>query len=124
MLTIKDICEKIGNLIDTVRIPLPTIPAALIACGAINRPGLSPMLIASEIIRRQPEAGAYFGNLPDGSKNIMEAMEVIRAEVYCNAIKNDLKIETALFPGSIIIQNADGSTGTNASFGKTEGIAR
>ena len=97
MLTIKDICEKIGNLIDTVRIPLPTIPAALIACGAINRPGLSPMLIASEIIRRQPEAGAYFGNLPDGSKNIMEAMEVIRAEVYCNAIKNDLKIETALF---------------------------
>lgn len=124
MISIQTICEKIENLISTVRVPLPSVPAILIACSVIQRPGLSAMMMASDIIRRQPEAGAPFGSLADGSANIMEAMERIRCETIVNAIKKDLKIETAIMPGSIIIQNADGSVGTNIGFIKTEGIAR
>ena len=124
MISVHEITKRIENLISTVRIPLPSIPAILIACSVIKRPGLSAMMMASEIIRRQPEAGAYFGKLSDGSDNIMEAMERIRCEVITNAIKNDLKIETSIMPGSIIIQNADGSTGMNVGFVKAEGIAR
>ena len=124
MLSVQTICERIEKLISTVRIPLPSIPAALIACSVINRPGLSSMMMASEIIRRQAEAGAPFGKLPDGSDNIMEKMERIRCETIVNAIKNNLKVECAISPGSIIIQNADGSIGTNVGFVKSDGIAR
>ena len=124
MISVQEICNRIEKLISTVRIPLPSVPAILIACSVIQRPGLSAMMMASEIIRRQAEAGAYFGKLPDGSDNIMEAMERIRCEVIVNAIKNDLKIETSINPGSIIIQNADGSSGSNVGFVKAEGIAR
>lgn len=124
MLSVQTICEKIEKLISTVRVPLPSVPAVLIACSVIKRPGLSAMMLASEIIRRQPEAGAPYGPLADGSSNIMEAMERIRCETIVKAIKNDLKIETSIMPGSIIIQNADGSVGTNIGFIKTEGIAR
>ena len=124
MISVQEICKRIENLISTVRIPLPPVPAILIACSVIKRPGLSSMLMASEIIRRQAEAGAYFGPLPDGSANIMEAMERVRCETIVNMIKNDLKIEASINPGSIIIQNNDGSTGSNISFVKAEGIAR
>ena len=124
MISVQEICNRIEKLISTVRIPLPSVPAILIACSVIQRPGLSAMMMASDIIRRQAEAGAYFGKLPDGSDNIMEAMERIRCEVIVNAIKNDLKIETSITPGSIIIQNADGSSGSNVGFVKAEGIAR
>lgn len=123
MINVADICERITDLISTVRIPFPPIPAVLISCSVISRPGLSSMLMASEIIRRQEEAGAYFGPLADGSKNIMEAMERVRCETIVNMIKNDLKIEASINPGSIIIQNNDGSSGSNVSFVKAEGIA-
>ena len=125
MISVQQICERIEKLISTVRIPLPSVPAILIACSVIQRPGLSAMMMASEIIRRQAEAGAYFGKLPDGSDNIMEAMERIRCETIVNAIKNDLKIETSISPGSIIISAPNGATiGTNTGFVKAEGIAR
>ena len=123
-MTVKSICESIGKLIDTIRIPLPSIPAVLIACGAINRPGLSSMMIASEIIRRQTEAGAIPGALPDGSPSVAEAMERIRVEAIVNAIKNDMKVESVLAPGSIVIQNVDGSIGTNTTYVKADGIGR
>lgn len=124
MLTVSEICDKIQGFISKIRVPLPSIPSALIACAAINRPGLSAMMMASEIIRRSPEAGAYFGDLPSGAKNVMEAMERIRCEVIVNAIKNDMQISAAIKPGGIIIQNADGSVGTNSNFVDAKGIGR
>ena len=62
-MTVASICEKLNELITKVRTPMTQIPAILIACSAIQRPGLSPMLIASNIIRRLPEADYYFGRM-------------------------------------------------------------
>ncbi len=92
-----------------VRKPLNAIPAALILCGAVNRPGLSPMLIASNIIRRLPEAGAYFGPLKNGSANIMEAVERIRIEEIVKAIKSDMRIEGGINIGGIQFQGTGAS---------------
>ena len=119
MINVEEICKRIDGLISKVRIPLPSIPSVLIACSVINRPGLSAMLMASEIIRRQPEAGAYFGPMPDGSKNVSEAMERIRCEVIVNAIKSDAKVEASIPPGGIIT-----AYGPNLNCVKVEGIIR
>ena len=109
-MTIASICERINNLITTVRKPLQSIPAVLLVCGAISRPGLSAMLITANIIRRQAEAGAYFGPLPDGTANVQEAKERIRVEEIIKAIKSDMKIEVGIPAGGIQIQ----ATGANA----------
>lgn len=69
-MNIESITNKINKVIEGVRAPLATIPALLLVCSAIKRPGLSAMLIASNIIRRQAEAGAPFGPADDGSSNI------------------------------------------------------
>ena len=98
---IETICNFIENAIKTARIPFPQIPATLLLCGVINRPGLSSMFIASNIIKRQSEAGAPVGPAADGSISIAEAMERIRVEELVKALKMDAKVQVAIPPGSI-----------------------
>ena len=132
MKSLDAIYDIILTAMNAVRKPLMPISAALIACGTISRPGLSPMVIASNIISRQSEAGAYFGPLKDGSQNVAEAMERIRVEEIVKAIKEDMKIEMAIPPGGIAIEgtgNAAGIpviqiTGTNINPVHGDGLAR
>ena len=109
-MTTNDICDKISNWINIARVPLAAIPAAILTCSAINRPGLSPMIIASNIIRRQSEAGAPFGRAADGSANVAEAMERIRVEEMVKALKMDAKVQVGIPIGGIQFQG----TGYNA----------
>lgn len=110
-MTIQDITDSIEKLISVVRKPLVQIPTVLAVCGAVNKPGLSPMLIAASIISRRHEAGAFTGPAPDGSQNVDEAMEVIRVEEICKAIKNDLSLQGGIPPGGI---HMTGTAMTNA----------
>lgn len=98
---ISKICNSINNVIDKARKPLASIPAIILACSAIYRPGLSAMAIASNIIRRQSEAGAPVGPNIDGSRNISEAMEVVRIEEILKALRLTAKVEIAIPPGGI-----------------------
>lgn len=100
-MTIQSICDSITSLINKARTPLNAIPAALLVCSAVSRPGLSPMLIAANIIRRQTEAGAPFGAAADGSANIAEAMERIRVEEMVKALKMDAMVQVGIPIGGI-----------------------
>ena len=132
MKTIDKIYDTIMTAFSAVRKPLMPISAALIAGGSITRPGLSAIMIASNIIRRQSEAGAYFGPLKDGSANVSEAMERIRVEEIVKAIKEDMKVEIAIPPGGISITGTGNAlgipainiTGTNINPVHGDGIAR
>lgn len=128
-MNIESITNKINKVIESVRAPLATIPALLLVCSAIKRPGLSAMLIASNIIRRQAEAGAPFGPADDGSSNISEAMERIRVEEIIKALKFDARVQTAIPIGGIQFMgtgvNGGGPiviTGTNIMPAKGDGI--
>lgn len=126
-MTIDSICEKLTSLMRTVRKPLRAIPAALIVCGAINRPGLSAIEVASNIIRRQAEAGRYFGALRDGSENPEEAMERIRVEEIFKAVMQMAKVEVGIPIGGIQFQGtAVGNvvTGFNINPVHGDGIVR
>lgn len=107
---ILSICNSVNNLIESVRPPATPIPAPILAIGAIYRPGISPMLVASNIISRQSEAGAPYGPMADGSKNVSEAMERIRVEEIIKALKYDSQIEIAIPPGGITVT----ATGANS----------
>lgn len=126
---IMSICDSVSSVIESVRLPASQVPATLIAMGAIYRPGISPMIVASNIIARQSEAGAPYGPMPDGSKNIAEAMERIRIEEIVNALKFDAQVQVAIPPGAISITasgaNAGGPVvcvGTNINAVKGVGI--
>lgn len=108
---VEKICDFVNNMITKARGPLQTIPPVILVCSAINRPGLSAMLITSNIIRRQSEAGAPFGPAKDGGANIAEAMERIRVEEIIKALKMDAKIQVGIPIGGIQF------TGTGANAG-------
>lgn len=108
---IDKVCSFIENVTAKARGPLQTIPSIILVCSAINRPGLSAMLITSNIIRRQSEAGAIAGPAKDGGANIAEAMERIRVEEMIKALKMDAKIQIGIPIGAIQF------TGTGANAG-------
>lgn len=110
-MNIGDICDKIMNVIESIRIPFNYIPATILVCSAIKRPGLSAMIIASNIIKRQSEAGAPFGPSADGTANIAEAMERIRVEEMVKALKMDSRIQIGLPIGGIKIQGQGANAG-------------
>lgn len=122
-INISEICDSITKVFKGITKPLPKIPSILLEMGVMERPGLSAINITSKIITRQTEAGAPYGPMPDGSRNVAEAMERIRVEEMVNALKMDSQIQIAIPPGGIVIQatgaNAGGpvvSVGTNINY--------
>jgi hypothetical protein len=128
---IDKIVEKITNVIDKVRVPVIPIPAILLLCSVFRRPGLSAMIIAAKVIRRQSEFGAPTGALPDGSSNKMNALISIMAEEIVREVQKSCVVESVIPPGGMTITgfgaNAGGPVtiiGTNTLPVKATGLPR
>ena len=110
-MNIQNICDNITKAIEAVRVPFTYIPATILVCSAVKRPGLSAMIIASNIIKRQSEAGAPFGPAADGSANVAEAMERIRVEEMVRALKMDANIQVGIPIGGITVSVSGANAG-------------
>lgn len=108
---VQTISDAIDKAFDFVRPKLIAIPPLIMICSVLQRPGLSAINIAANIIRRQAEAGAYVGMLPDGSPNIMERMYVVIVEEMIKELRLNSRVDIAIPPGSIT------SFGTGANAG-------
>lgn len=127
---ISKVLEVVLSAFNMPTTPMTPIPPPLLLVGANARSGLSARNIASRIISRQSEAGAPVGPMADGSKNVSEAMEVIRIEEIINALITEAKIEIIVPPGVPIVGvggNAGGPVvvqGATTSYGQGSGIIR
>lgn len=111
-MNINSIVQGITSFVQNkMSIPLIPVPAIMLICSTIKRPGLSPMLIASRIITRQQDFGAPVGVNIDGSPNMMNQMFYVVADEMVNALKMEGKVEIAIPPGGIT------SIGTGANAG-------
>lgn len=119
----KEIFEKILNNFKSVDIPLDPLPPKLLFTGALKRPGISAEEMASEIISKQSEAGAPFGEVFNGVNNIAEEMEVIRCQVMIDQLLTKAKIEIIIPPGVPVRTVGASPSGTVVSEGVTTGIA-
>lgn len=101
-MALTNIIEKLSNFIQNkLRIPLIPIPAIMLICSSIKRPGLSPMLITARIINRQQEFGAPIGVNIDGSPNLMNQMFFVIVDELVKALKMEGKVEVGISPGAI-----------------------
>lgn len=128
---IDKIVKALNKVIDSVRVPIIPIPAILLLCSVFKRPGLSAMMIAAKVMRRQSEFGAPTGALPDGSTNKMNALITIMAEEIVREVQKNCVVESVIPPGSINIvgHGANGGgpvviQGTNVSPIKATGLPR
>lgn len=101
-MALSNIVQKLTSFIQNkLSLPLVSIPAVLLICSTIKRPGLSPMLITSRIINRQQEFGAPIGVNIDGSPNLMNQMFYIIVDELVKALKMEGKVEIGISPGAI-----------------------
>lgn len=122
---IDEICDKITNLINQVRTPLKYVPAVLLVCGALKRPGLSAMLLTSRIIEKADALGLPIGVAADGSPCLWTALLAAGMEVTTNSIKTEggVQVGTAVGGVQVTVVGPNGvSQGTNTNFIHSGGI--
>ena len=101
-MNINTIVQNVTTFIQNkLSIPLIPIPAVMLICSTLKRPGLSSMLITSRVISRLPSLGINTGVNIDGSENLLNQVLYVTIDEIVNAIKNDSKTEIAIAPGSI-----------------------
>jgi hypothetical protein len=105
----KSVLNGLLNLFKIPNTVSQSMPAPLILATEA-RPGLSPSLIASRIIKRQSEAGLPVGPLPSGKVSPGEIMERIRIEEIVKALTSEAVINVATRPGTGI-QGTGGNAG-------------
>ena len=101
MFTIDKVAEFINNTMQKIPSPAKILPAELLYCTAIKRPGLSAYKIASQIITNNEALGIPTGQNEDGSPN------KINQFIY----KNDAVVQAAIPAGSIQFQGTGGNAG-------------
>lgn len=128
---IQKIVNSINNLLNKVRTPIIPIPAILLLCSVFKRPGLSPMMIAANVIKRQSEFGAPTGALPDGTPNMMNSLIYVLVDEVVKEVQKNCVIESVIAPGTMVITgfgaNGGGPVtiiGTNTMPVKATGIPR
>ena len=128
---LQKIVDSVMGLLGKARVPIIPIPAVILACGIFKRPGLSAMLIAANVIRRQSEFGAPTGTLPDGSPNMINSLIYIMADEVIKEIQHNCVIESVIPAGTMVITGAGANAGgpvaitaTNSTPVKAIGIPR
>lgn len=128
---IQKIVNSINNLLNKARTPVIPIPAAILACSIFKRPGLSALMIASRVIRRQADFNAPTGPLPDGSENKMNALIYVMTDEIVKEIQKSCVVESVIPAGSMVITGMGANAGgpvavtcTNTMPVKVTGIPR
>lgn len=111
-MALNNIIQTLSSFIQNkLNIPLIPIPAVMLVCSTIKRPGLSPMLITSRVINDIGEKGAHIGVNIDGSENLMNQMCFSMVNQIVNALKLEGKVEIAIPTGGITSSGVGSNSG-------------
>lgn len=132
MLGIQNVITSIKNLFTVeLRTPATALPAIIMACSLVKRPGLSCLLSTNNVLQNISKKGLPIDKLPDGSPNLMNALvHSIICEVV-RTIKEDANLQTVIEPGALTITATGGNAGgpvtvvgTNTNYIKGMGVVQ
>lgn len=130
-MNIKSLLELTNHALDAARKPATKLAAILVYATSVQRPGISKIKIASEIISDNASLGIETGPMPDGGDNIVNEFVYNVVEKVIDNIKDDALVECVIPSGAAIIEangaNVGGpvvAIGTNINNAKGYGIIR
>ena len=130
-MNIKTITQMLDKALDSARRRVGLLSAFLVYVTAYQRPGLSKIKIASEIIADNAPLGINTGQMPDGTDNVVNEYVSNVVEKIVDSLKDDALVECVIPAGSIVVEatggNAGGpveAVGTNINNVKGYGIIR
>jgi hypothetical protein len=122
-MTINQITSKLNQFFETINrkvTKMVPMPAILLLCAAMNRPGLSRTRSLANICRSLEELGIPTKNNPDGSPNLIVSVASATLEEVYRAMCEDAVVQGGAQAGTVSIMsqgaNSAGpvvSTGTN-----------
>ena len=87
------------------------LPAVLLKCTSLTRPGLSAYKMASEIIQNNASLGIPTGPNPDGSENLINAFIYNMMKVTVDGLHNDAFVQACIPGQSIAVQTTGANSG-------------
>lgn len=108
-----EVVEKMQSLLAVARKPVTKIPVILEFCSLAQRPGLSVLVSAANVIKSQANFGAPTGTLPDGTPNLMNQFIINMFSETYRALREDCVGMTSGPPGCITIGGVGGGSNQN-----------
>lgn len=126
MSTLSSVINSIKNSVSSGKFkPMKLLPAVLLLCTELKRPGLSAMDITAEYIRLNGELGIPTGSNPDGTPNLINASAYALISSMVKGIKMNGSVSFALPPGSITFTGFGANAGGPVTIkGFNDGIVR
>lgn len=109
-MNLSTIVDSVTNTLESARGPANILPAFLLRCTALTRPGLSAYKIASSIIQKNAQLGIPTEDNPDGSTNLVNAFTYNVVKEIVSALKNDASVQVAIPMQTLLVQ----AVGSNA----------
>lgn len=101
-MNVKSICNTIKNVVqNTIRNPFPQIPAIVMLCSLLKRPGLSTIISVVNIVQHFKKKGIPTEPNEDGSPNLNVQMAYIIVDEIYRALREDANIQGAVAPGAV-----------------------
>lgn len=101
MITIEKICDSINGLFGMAKKVSPKISEYLLACSLMNKPGLSTIVSASNVVKAMSKLGIPTGKNPDGTPNLIVATVIEVFDELFRALREDASVQTIITPGSM-----------------------
>jgi hypothetical protein len=110
-MTISNMVNSLTDSLNSVRLPAQTLPALLLKCISLKRPGLSAYKISAEIIQNNQKLGIPTGPNPDGSDNLINAFVYNIVKTNVDALHNDASVQSSMAMNTLSIEAIGGNSG-------------
>jgi hypothetical protein len=110
-MNIANIVDTVTNTLNTAKTPVNILPALLLKCTALTRPGLSAYRITSEIIKNNEKLDIPTDDNPDGKPNMINQYTYNVVKCIVDAIKNDASVQVAIPSQSLLVKVEGGNGG-------------
>ena len=111
MLNIEQIANTMKSAFEAMKTPADMLPANILFCLTVKRPGLSAMSLASRVISKNNALGILTGKNPDGTDNVVNQFIYNFSEAIVDEIHENAVAQFALPAGNLSIQVTGGNAG-------------
>lgn len=94
----EELLKKVNSLLKVPKTKKITIPSPLIV-NSKNRPGLSPIKMANEVLEYKRELGLPVGNFDDGTANYDDLLILKIFQVLVENLQTEAAITVSISPG-------------------------
>lgn len=110
-MNISGITKRVNTMMDKFKKPASLLPALLLRCVSVRRPGMSPMGTTSRAIEYIKSVGIPTEENEDGTPNLVNEYTYAVVKAVTDSIKEQGAIQIVIPANTLMIQATGGNAG-------------